>query len=70
MISRIFLWEGGGLKCFPDYTDPEVNAGLRTNIGESLCVVAEGRKTMPGWKETLTDEQMWQVLTYLNSFGK
>jgi mono/diheme cytochrome c family protein len=32
--------------------------------------VAEGRQAMPGWKETLTAEQMWQVLTYIATLGE
>jgi mono/diheme cytochrome c family protein len=53
----------------PDFTDPEISADLRTNSGKYLCITAEGSGAMPGWKETLTNEQMWQVLTYIGSFG-
>ncbi len=60
----------GAIPGSPDYTDPEVAENLRLNGGENLCVVADGREAMPGWKETLTDEQMWEVLTYIYSFGK
>lgn len=60
----------GGLPGAPNYTNPEIVADLRANSGEKLCIVAEGRKSMPGWKETLTIEQIWQVLTYFNSFGE
>ena len=60
----------GGLPGAPDYTNPEIVADLRANSGEKLCIVAEGQKSMPGWKETMTDEQMWEVLTYINSFSK
>ncbi len=54
----------------PDYTNSEVAEDLRANSGEKLCIVAEGKESMPGWKETLTDEQMWEALTYLYSFSK
>ena len=60
----------GGLPGVPDYSNPEIVADLRANSGEKLCIVAEGQKSMPGWKETLTDEQMWEVLTYIYSFEK
>lgn len=60
----------GGLPGTPDYTDAAVAQDLRSNGGEKLCVVAEGKESMPGWKETLTEQQMWEVLTYLYSFGK
>ena len=60
----------GRLPGTPDYTDPEIAEDLRSNGGEKLCVVADGKEAMPGWKETLTDEQMWEVLTYLYSFSK
>lgn len=52
----------------PDYTDPDVTDDLRANSGEKLCIVAEGGESMPGWKETLSEEQIWEVLTYLYSF--
>lgn len=60
----------GGLPGTPDFTNPETAADLRANSGEKLCIVAEGQESMPGWKETLNDEQMWEVLTYLNAFVK
>lgn len=60
----------GGLPGTPDYTDSAVADDLRSNSGEKLCIVADGKESMPGWKETLTDEQMWEVLTYIYSYGK
>lgn len=59
----------GALPGAPDLTTAEVQAELRAASGESLCVVAQGRNAMPGWKETLSLEQMWQVLTYIASLG-
>lgn len=53
-----------------DFTDAETSAALRDNSAEKLCIVAEGEAAMPGWKETLTIDQMWQVLTYIASFGE
>lgn len=60
----------GGLPGAPDFTTAEAGAEIRDNSGEQLCIIAEGTGNMPGWKETLTDEQMWQVLTYINSFSE
>jgi len=54
----------------PDLTTAEMQDELRSNSGEFLCITAEGRGAMPGWKETLSVEQMWQVLTYIGMFGK
>lgn len=60
----------GALPGAPDFTATETIDRLRSNSGELLCIVAEGRQAMPGWKETLTAEQMWQVLTYIASLGE
>lgn len=60
----------GALPGTSDYTSAETSAGLRTNSGEILCVISAGRGAMPGWKETLSVEQMWQALTYMATFGK
>ncbi len=60
----------GSLPGTPNYTESEIAEDLRSNSGEKLCIVADGKESMPGWKETLTDDQMWEVLTYLYSFGK
>lgn len=54
----------------PDLTTAEMQDRLRTTSGEVLCILAEGRGAMPGWKETLSVEQMWAVLTYLGTFGR
>ncbi|HLA98846.1 MAG TPA: c-type cytochrome [Anaerolineales bacterium] len=53
----------------PDFTTPEAITNLLVNSGRALCVLAEGSKSMPGWKETLSNDQMWQVLTYMGTFG-
>jgi mono/diheme cytochrome c family protein len=54
----------------PDFTTSAKITDLHANSGEYLCIVAEGRGSMPGWKETLSSEEMWQVLTYMGSFGQ
>lgn len=61
----------GTLPSAPDFSTAEFQSELRSSQGgELLCVVAEGRGAMPGWKETLTPEQVWEVLTFLASLGK
>ncbi len=60
----------GALPGAPDLTTAEARSALRDASGAFLCVVAEGRQAMPGWKETLSIQQMWQVLTYLGTLGK
>lgn len=60
----------GALPGAPDLTTAETQDELRISGGEFLCTVAEGRGAMPGWKETLSVEKMWQVLTYIGTFGK
>lgn len=60
----------GGLPGAPDFTTPEAGTDIRENSGAQLCIIAEGSGNMPGWKETLTDEQMWQVITYINTFSE
>lgn len=61
---------GGSMPGVSDFTSANAQSSLRANGSLYLCVVAEGRGSMPGWKETLTNEQMWQVLTYIASLGK
>lgn len=60
----------GALPGAPDVTTAEYQNALRANSGLALCAVADGRATMPGWKETLAVDQMWQVLTYVGTLGK
>jgi mono/diheme cytochrome c family protein len=60
----------GTLPGAPDFSSAEAQAELRSPGGESLCIMAEGRGAMPGWKELLSIEQIWQVLTYLGTFAK
>lgn len=60
----------GALPGAPDFTASETQTELRAESGEFLCLLAVGKGTMPAWKDKLTNEQMWQVLTYLGSLGK
>jgi mono/diheme cytochrome c family protein len=53
----------------PDFTNPAVRGGLIESPGEPLCRVAEGINRMPSFKDTLSETEMWQVLTYIASLG-
>lgn len=54
----------------PDFTSPVFQGNLRSNSGAMLCSVAEGLNAMPGWKDTLSTDQMWQLLTFIGGFGQ
>jgi mono/diheme cytochrome c family protein len=60
----------GALEGTPNFATAQAQSALHANGGGFLCVVAVGRNAMPGWKETLTVEKMWQVLTYIGTLGK
>ena len=59
----------GALVGATDFTLPEVQDELRSEQGEFLCIISEGRGTMPGWKEILKPEEIWQVVTYIGALG-
>jgi mono/diheme cytochrome c family protein len=60
----------GALPGIVDLSTAELQDELRSTSGEFLCILADGRGAMPGWKETLSVKQMWEVLTYIGTFGK
>jgi cytochrome c oxidase cbb3-type subunit 3 len=53
----------------PDFTTQAFQSALRQEPGQALCILTFGRGTMPGWRETLAEEQLWQALTYLGSLA-
>ncbi len=57
----------GAMPGAPDLTTAEKQDELRSEDGEFPCIMAEGQGAMPGWKETLSADQIWQVLTYIGS---
>lgn len=59
----------GNLPGAPDLAAEVFQTRLRVQSADVLCTVAVGRASMPGWKEVLTTDEMWEVLTYLPSFG-
>lgn len=54
----------------PDFSNPAVSGDLRENSTEYLCLVADGINRMPSFKETLTDTEMWQVLTFIATLAE
>jgi mono/diheme cytochrome c family protein len=58
---------GGGLPNTPDFTAAQVQDDLRANTSDYFCILAEGTGAMPGFRRTLTDEEMWQVIVFLGS---
>lgn len=61
---------GGGLPGTEDFSSPELHSALRDQPGEGFCIISEGEGTMPAFKQTLTEDERWQVLTFLASLGE
>jgi mono/diheme cytochrome c family protein len=59
----------GGLPDTPDFTSPEVSVLLQANAGVSFCALTEGKGTMPAFGPSLTVEERWQVIVYLESLS-
>lgn len=59
----------GAITGAPDFTGQGFQSELRSESGDIFCVMTAGRGAMPGWKEVLTEEQIWEVLTYVGSLG-
>lgn len=53
-----------------DFTNPIARGSLVDQPGLNLCITAEGQGAMLGWKDTLTTDEMWQVLTYIATLGQ
>ncbi len=58
----------GTLPGAPDFT--VMKAQIIKEQGKQFCVISDGHDQMPSWKDKLTTEQMWQVLTYIATLGK
>jgi mono/diheme cytochrome c family protein len=59
----------GAIPAAPNFTSQEFQAELRQAPGQALCIMTVGRDGMPGWRETLSEEKMWQALTFLGSLA-
>ncbi|OGO31257.1 MAG: hypothetical protein A2Z29_09495 [Chloroflexi bacterium RBG_16_56_11] len=62
---------GGNLPAF-DFSKPAFSQELEAQPDFFFWVVSEGRLTqgMPGYKSSLSAEQLWQTLTYMWTLGK
>lgn len=60
----------GGLPDTPDFTSQEVTSDLKNNPGSYLCALTEGVGVMPAFGESLSEDELWQVLTYVGSLGE
>ncbi len=38
--------------------------------GDLAWKIAEGRGAMPGWRETLSDEDIWDLVNFIRSLGR
>jgi mono/diheme cytochrome c family protein len=59
----------GGLPNTPDFTSSEMGQELLEEAGTQFCIVAEGEGVMPAFAETLTEEEIWEILTFLASLS-
>lgn len=50
-----------------DFTDAHMMSEM--SDGEIYYKVTEGRRPMPGFKKTLTDEQRWMLVNYVKTFA-
>ena len=57
----------GGLPNTPDFTSVEVQDTLHESPGRFFCALDEGVGTMPSFGNKLSQDSLWQVLTYLGS---
>lgn len=53
-----------------DFTNPIVRSQLLDSPGELLCIVTVGLNRMPDFQGVLSEEEMWQALTYIASLGE
>jgi len=60
----------GNMADTEDFSTAAFQEHLREEGGVLYCIVAEGEGAMPGWGDSLTEEEIWQVLTYIGSLGK
>jgi mono/diheme cytochrome c family protein len=49
---------------------PALSSISQQTDGELYWKVTAGRRPMPGYRKTLSDEQRWQVVTYMRSLLK
>lgn len=57
----------GGIPGVPDFTSPLFRTNLQNNTNIYVCSIAEGLNTMPAFKTSMSEEEIWQVLVYINT---
>jgi mono/diheme cytochrome c family protein len=53
-----------------DFTNPTVQGSLLDQPGQFVCITSEGQGAMLGWKDTLDEEQIWQIITFIAALGE
>jgi mono/diheme cytochrome c family protein len=51
-----------------NFTDPKVQAS--ETDGSLFWKMTNGRGPMPSWKDTLSDQERWQLVNYIRKLGK
>ncbi len=59
----------GGVPQTPDFTSAEVSSDLMANPGLYFCSLTEGKGVMPAFGDSLSQEERWQALTFMDSLG-
>ncbi|NIS79014.1 MAG: c-type cytochrome [Anaerolineales bacterium] len=59
----------GGIPNTPDFTSEEVSISMKADPSRTFCSVSEGLGSMPAFGESLSEEEKWQVITYMGSLG-
>lgn len=59
----------GAIPGIIDFSSPAFQAELGDESYLHYCAVTEGLNAMPSFKARLNEEQIWQVLTYIGTFG-
>lgn len=60
----------GGLPNTPDFTSSEISDDLIENAGQNLCSIIDGIGVMPAFGGALSEDELWQVLTFIGSLGE
>lgn len=59
----------GGNLAQSDFTKTELSQDMQTNPDFYFWVLSEGKGGMPAFKSTLSEQQRWQLLTYISSLS-
>jgi mono/diheme cytochrome c family protein len=60
----------GRLPATPDFSSPSFKARLREKPSIYYCSVAEGLEAMPAYESILSESEIWQILTYIDTFSE